>query len=340
MNPYLESLRLTEISPDEEHWLDERLSELSVKEHFILNGLTVYAPPKSGMELVNLVQNIQDCGICYNVGKEEGLGAFVAREVEGISLEYMSFVDCDRMAEKYMELHPGVFSGGNFIEISEDGLWPYYDGTNLEQLKDEGWSVKLRLGSPYQPDGVWLRLPDYQDANDGKPDEMEITLRALEVKRIDECELYEAKCALPILGDLAEQYDSLADLVYDGQNLGFVLDERGQGMQNFMELYEAALEYEDCGTLAEALDIAESLNRYELVPVSGLREYAETALKKKGVTLSDTAAAAFDYEGFAAQELEGRGYYLREGEKSYVGKKGYAPSREQTAEALPSMVLE
>ena len=145
---------------------------------------------------------------------------------------------------------------------------------------------------------------------------------------------------IPYAGDLVLQYSTIPDLIYDGQNLGFVLDERGQGIQNFMELYEAALEYEDCGTLAEALDIAEKLNRYELVPVSGLREYAENALKKKGVTLSDTAAAAFDYNGFAVRELECQGYYLREDEKSFVGKKGYVSSHEQATEALPSMVLE
>ena len=169
---------------------------------------------------------------------------------------------------------------------------------------------------------MWLRLPDYEDANDGRPDEMRITLDELGVKGVDECTLLEARCILPEVGDLTEQYDRASDLVYDGQNLGFVLDERGQGMQNFMELYAGALEYEDCRTLAEVLDIAENLNRYEIIPDVSLREYAEQELKKQGVALPESVAASFHYEEYAAALLERRGFLLTRDESAYVGKVG------------------
>lgn len=180
----------------------------------------------------------------------------------------------------------------------------------------------MKLASERCPDGVWLRLPDYEDANDGRPDEMRIALDELDVKGVDECTLLEARCILPEVGDLTEQYERASDLVYDGQNLGFVLDERGQGMQNFMELYAGALEYEDCRTLAEALDIAESLNRYEIIPDVSLREYAEQELKKQGVALPESVAASFHYEEYAAALLEQRGFMLTRDESAYVGKVG------------------
>jgi hypothetical protein len=340
MNDYLKSLRLTDMTPDEERWLDERLSELSVKECLILNGLTIYAPPESGAYLFNLIQNFHDCDICFDVGNEDGLGAFVAREIEGVSQAYMGFIDTVKLAQKYMEQHPGVFSDGNYIEISENGLWSYYDGHNLDQLTDDSWSVKLRLGSPYQPEGVWLRLPDYQEANDGKSDEIAIALRALEVTRIDECALFEVKCVFPQLGNLIHEYDSVADLIYDGQNLGFVLDEHGQGMRNFTELYQAALDYEGCDTLSEALDIAENLNRYELVPLSGLKDYAMEELNKRGVKLSDVAASAFDFDGYAAELMEQKGFLFSENEQAYIGKIGAIPRHDRTMDVLPGMVLE
>lgn len=337
MNDYLKTLHLAEITPDEERWLDTRLSELSVKEWLILNGLTVYAPPKSGMEMITLVQNIHDCDICFNVSNEDGLGAFAAREIEGISQAYTGFIDTEKLANKYMEQHPGVFSDGSYIEISEDGLWPYYDGLNLEQLTDGGWSVKLKLATKGHPEGVWLRLPDYQDVNDGKPDEIKIALTALEAARVDECYILEAKCILPCAGDLLLQYDSIAALIYDGNNLGYFLDERGQGMRDFMELYHAALEYEECASLAEALDIAENLNRYERVPLSGLKEYALSDLKKRGVLLSDAAASAFNFERYVVEE---KGLILAEDGQSYIGKIGAAPRHEHSTEALTGMVLE
>jgi len=37
------------------------------------------------------------------------------------------------------------------------------------------------------------------------------------------------------------------------------------------------------------LDIAESLNRYDLVPVSRLREYAEKDLKSQGISIPEHA---------------------------------------------------
>ncbi|MDD4511010.1 hypothetical protein [Acidaminobacterium chupaoyuni] len=338
MDDYLKTLHLTEITPAEKHWLDERLSDMSVKERLILNGLTVYAPPKSGMDVVNLVQNIHDCDICFDIGKEDGLGVFVAREVECISQEYMGFIDTEKLAGKYMVQHPGVFVDGNYIEISEDGLWPYYDGTNLDQLTDDSWSVKLKLASSDHPEGVWLRLPDYQDANDGKPDEIKIALTALEALRVDECHVLEAKCILPHAGDLVSQYDSIADLIYDGNNLGYVLDERGQGMRMFMELFHGAMEYEGCTSLGEALDVAENLNRYELVPLSGLKEYAMGDLKKRGVKLSDAVAAAFDFEQYAADMIEKKGFVLSEDGQAYIGKIGAVPRH--SMDTLHGMVLE
>jgi hypothetical protein len=340
MNDYLKSLRLTDMTPDEERWLDERLSELSVKERLILNGLTIYAPPESGVDIVNLIQNIHDCDICFDVGNEDGLGAFVAREIEGVSQAYMGFIDTVKLAQKYMEQHPGLLSDGNYIEIPQNGLRPYYDGHNLDQLTDDSWSVKLKLAAVGHQEGVWLRLPDYQNANDGKPDEIAIVLRALEVTRIDECALFEVKCVFPQFGDLIHEYDSIADLIYDGNNLGFVLDERGQGLHNFMELYKAALEYEVCTTITEALDIAEDLSRYELVPLSGLKDYAMEELKKRDVKLSDMTASAFDFEGYATELIEQKGFIFSEDGQAYISKIGAIPRHDRAMDALPSMVLE
>lgn len=322
MNGLLESLSLSEIMPDEKAWLDERLSELSCREQIILNGLLVYAPPKSGMDMINLIQNIHDCDVCFHAGDKESLGAFVAREIECISPKYMPFVDLGKIADMYMNQHPGEFADGSYIEISEDGLWPYYDGTNLAGQKDNGWSVKLKLSAAGRPDGVWLRLPDYQEINDGKPDEIQIALTALGANTVGECIVSESKCILPRVGDIALQYASVADLIYDAEILGFFLDERGQGVPGFLERYAAALEYEDCGSLKEALDIAENLHLYHRVPVGRLREYAEKELEKEGVKLQPVTAEAFNYKRYAEYKLDTQSYYLCEDGSAYIGKAG------------------
>ena len=222
---------------------------------------------------------------------------------------------------RYGNAHPGLFVGNAYVCYPTEEPDFHYNGSNLESCVDNDWSVKLKLASQHTPNGVWLRLPDYEELNDGKPDEIRIALDALGVEHIDECTMLEAKCILPEIRDLTQQYDRISDLVYDGQNLGFVLDERGQGMRNFLELYAAALEYEDCSRLSAALDIAESLNRYNLIPVSGLREYAEKDLKSQGVSIPELAQSTFGFEEYAVELLEERGFSLSRNGSCYICKE-------------------
>ncbi len=67
-----------------------------------------------------------------------------------------------------------------------------------------------------------------------------------------------------------EQYDSVIELVRDGGNLGFVMEEQGQGEPYWLEKFAAALEYEGCRSLKFALDISQNLHCYDWVPKRGL----------------------------------------------------------------------
>lgn len=59
----------------------------------------------------------------------------------------------------------------------------------------------------------------------------------------------DARCGLPELGTLMEQYGNVLELVKDGNDPGYALDEQGQGTPHFMERFAAALEYENCRDL-------------------------------------------------------------------------------------------
>ena len=317
-----EALNRLPSTPQEMMWLRERMETLSVKESLILSAALMGKPACDARGVINIFQSMPDYEVCYPAGSYEALGRFCLRYDAKLPRELGDYIELEQLGKTYEDEHPGVFIGNCYVEYPNQDPALRYDGSNLAACLDDGWSIKVKLASERCRDGLWLRLPDYEDANDGRPDEMRITLDELGVNGVDECTLLEARCILPEVGDLTEQYDRASDLVYDGQNLGFVLDERGQGMQNFMELYAGALEYEDCRTLAEALDIAESLNRYEIIPDVSLREYAEQELKKQGVALPESVAASFHYEEYAAALLERRGFLLTRDESAYVGKVG------------------
>jgi hypothetical protein len=74
----------------------------------------------------------------------------------------------------------------------------------------------------------------------GEPDELAVALDEavpLRLNKLSQVTLLEAKCCLDNIPDLASQYESLEQFIRDGNNLGYVLDERGQGMPCFEERF-------------------------------------------------------------------------------------------------------
>ena len=303
----------------ESTWLNQRLDELTAKETILLRGAIAVNPPGCGRETVELLAHLPGYELCYPAGNPRQLGEFLAREEHAMDDVLLTYLDLDKLADRYMEEHPGQFASGAYVYHGSCNDGRNYDGTNLAQLENNDWSVKLRLASDKNSEGVWLKLPDYEEINNGRPDEIRIALDALCLRTIDECQLLETKCILPEVVNIAENYDSLADLIYDGQNLGFALDERGQGMPYFMEKFAAALEYEGCCTLADAVDISQNLSCYDFIPEEGLHDYAMRELQQRGYFHGESFLAdCFDFELYAADLLEHRGFLLTKDEKSYI----------------------
>lgn len=313
----LRSIRNT--TSEESTWLNQRLEVLTAKEAILLHGAIAANPPDCGRAAVELLANLPEYELCYPAKDPSQLGKFLAREEHAMDDVLLTYLDLDKLAGRYMEEHPGQFAGGAYVYHGSCDDGRHYEGTNLAQLEDNDWSVKLRLASDQNPEGVWLKLPDYEEINDGRPDEIRIALDALGVRTIEECQLLEAKCILPEVRNIVENYDSLANLIYDGQNLGFALDERGQGMPHFMEKFAAALEYEGCRTLADAVDISQNLSCYDFIPAEGFHDYAMRELQLRGHFHGESFFAdCFDFEVYAADLLEQQGFLLTKDEKSYI----------------------
>lgn len=113
-----------------------------------------------------------------------------------------------------------------------------------------------------------MRLPDHAESSGGLPDELAIALDSLDAVALEECKLLEVRCALPGLEEIGGQYttESLEKLIRDGNNLGFVLEEQWQCSPHAMAHFLAALEYEDCCRLDQALDISQNLICYDFLP--------------------------------------------------------------------------
>ena len=169
-------------------------------------------------------------------------------------------------------------------------------------------------------------------------------LDELKVKSLEDCTLLEALCILPEVGDLIKQYSSIIDLVMDGDNLGFALEEKGQGQPHWLEKFAAALEYEDCRTLKFALDIAQNLHCYEWVPHDGLEEFAASHLHSCGIKDDMIQFCGIDLKDYAEDLLETSGYMEASGETGYLIRNGRefirdftAPPQQDVLKALPGL---
>lgn len=98
------------------------------------------------------------------------------------------------------------------------------------------------------------------------------------------------------------------NLIYDGQNLGFILQEQNQGQKGFLQTCLWALEYEGCTTLPAALNVAQNLNQYQVVRTDIIQDFARKELRAVADGAEAVAAGCFDLERYGRDLLKQRGY--------------------------------
>lgn len=302
-------------SPQEDLWMEKRLTEMSPKEKLLLEAAMEMAPVKTATDLINLTFQLDCYELCYPAEDDRELGEYVARYLEYGKDQALAYIDREKLGRHFRARQaPGFFTGGAYVFPNGMTDMPVYDGSNLSTLKDNAYSVKIKLLSASNKEGVWLRLPDYAEVNGGKPDEVRIALDALGVSSLRECQALEAICVLPNITNLLKQYNILEELVWSGSNLGYVLGEQGQGMPHFMDRFQAAMEYENCDSLDFALDISQNLHCYDFAPNSeAVTEYGRKAAVRDGLVQPGTLSVeCFDFEFYGYQKIQSAGMKLTE----------------------------
>ena len=297
-------------------WVKERLETLSVREGYILAAVLQRAPPRDAEEAVDCLNSLEDYDVCP-AGSYEELGRFSLRRIK-VPEDVLPYVDLDELGRQYEDKHPGLFIGHCYVAYPKQPSPPIRQENGAPLLWDDSWSVKLKLASPAVPEGVWLRLPDYTLDTDYDAGELALVLHELKAGSLDDCTLLEAQCILPEAGDLTAQYSSVSELARDGNNLGHVMDEQGQGEPHWLEKFAAALEYENCRTLKFALDISQNMHCYEWVSGEELADFAANHLRSCGVPEELIQSGAINFDDYAEDLLETSGYMQTGGETGYV----------------------
>lgn len=328
MSEYAESMLQLPGTADEKKWLEEHLETLSLAEKDILAVAVERRPPEVMADAVNYLLTLDEYDV-YPADSYEALGELYLRE-QCVPQDQQMFFDKTALGQCYEDEHPGLFIGQHYIAYPKQELDQPYDGIRLPaDVERLGWSVRLKLASEAVPDGVWVKLPDYEEMNDEMASDFRLALNELQVGTIYECTLLDAKCVLPCVQNLTDQYGNLADLIYDAQNLGVLLDERGQGDPNYREWFFAALEFENCHRLDDAVNIAENLRDYEVISVDTFMDNVTEELSKQAwAKAGDSVKGCFDYAAYAESVAEKQGYCLTDDGQNYIRKRD-SPQLEQ-----------
>ncbi len=242
-NVFVPPLVKRQCRPDELSFIYSRIYDLSAKELLVFKGALNLEPANTPRDFINRSYQLEGYRLCLGASDTEALGKF-SRLYLGGGDEYS---DQELGIQARERMPDGVFIDGSYIYKYENDNYSPYDGGNLSELSDDFYSVKLRLGSPDKRRFCFLRLPDMSLAL-GMPDEVAAAEAALGVGSISECRLVDAKCMLPDIGDLTEEYEGrISDLIDDGNHLAYTCDQYD---------YEAAMrDNPGCNLLREVLDI-------------------------------------------------------------------------------------
>ena len=335
MNKHTDDLLRLSGTAEEKAWLEERLGMLSVKEGIILDAAMQHNPPDTMADAVNCLLTLNQY-IVHPADSYEELGKYCLWEYR-VPYEHQSFFDMTALGHVYEDEHPGLFIGNSYVAYPAYNLDMPYDGIHLPTDAEHlDWSVRLKLASEAVPDGVWMKLPDYQEGEYGGPHELLHALDALQVKRLSDCTLLEYRCSLPRMGDAAHQYGSLSDLIHDGQEFGAILDRYRyrQSGEASLEKFLAILEYEDCYNMHDAINISAEQGSYELIDTDDFIDRITQALNKEEWTLhGDSIRGCFDFTAYAGEMAKRRGYQMTDDGHYYIRKRD-SPVLEQQSTGM------
>ena len=199
-------------TPAEQAWVRERLEALSEWEGIVLAASVSRRLPASAEDAVNHLLSLCEGSVYLSEDNYKRLGERQLYATEkNLPDDVLEYIDLCAMGMRFAGDHPGYFVENHYVVCPPEDVMTAYQGRDSPLPEDGGWSLKLKLASAAAPEGVWLRLPDYQGLEpEGISDgEIAAAKDALRVQSLDACTLLEARCVLPEAGAVQDQYDSV-----------------------------------------------------------------------------------------------------------------------------------
>ena len=177
------------------------------------------------------------------------------------------------------------------------------------------WRMELKLASPEVPSGSWFAIRPT-----GEGDGTAISAsdwEALGVFNLNECTVLDSRGGLPRISAGIQKYQQTNDLIRDIQRM-YSLIQQFQGDAH-IQRFIAAMEYEDCVFLWEAVEIGEHLDAYSFLSTEDFRATVKRDLMENGIE-ERILNQCFDFNRYAALKYQYEDLYTSIGTGLYVHK--------------------
>ena len=298
-----------EMTKSQHDWLERRFENMTVKESLLFRGAMQIEQPRMTCDVMLIASQLDHYDLFYGAGDDVQLGKFIMEQIQRPSDQAREFLDPEKVGAAYRQKGGNTFCDGHFIKVTSL-IDPFLDSDPSMNPDKGDFAIRVKLASRTNMDGVWVGFPDTGEHMDAAyPDELLLGLDALQAETLQECIVLEADCCLPQLTDIPDQYDSAGELVRHAIDFGYVWAEQGQGEPHWLDKWQAVLELEDCHRLDQALDYAQNLQHYAVIPRGvDLAEYGrELAIRDGVIPKTGLLADCFDSRAYAQTYMKQHG---------------------------------
>ena len=255
------------VSNQSEHdWLEQRFSNMTVKERLLFLGALELERPKETSSVIEIANGLTHYELYYGAGTDKALGNFVMEHLDRPNVVARHFLDVERVGAAYRDRDHGIFQQGHYIRRTAlPSSLTHESSVPLSVTGD--YAIRVKLASRSNMDGVWVGFPDTGEHMDiAYPDELRLGLDALQAETLQECIVLTVDCCLPQLTNIPSQYSSADTLIRHAIDFGYAWAEQGRGNPYWFYKWQAVMEVEHCHRLDQALDYTMDLHHYSYVP--------------------------------------------------------------------------
>lgn len=282
-------------------FLAKRIDALTDKEQDIFSAAMDIEPPHSVQEIVNLSCNLDKYELFPDIFGETELGKYILkREGMKVPANLDPYLDYEMVAGRYRNNHPGAFSDYGFVVKKNEPLEVVYDGQTLPDPNYEKSSIfKLHLyvrsKNGQYPNACILNLPASEER-------LQHTLKSLDISKFEDCSAISGCSRIDGLYERLPPGCSVSELNGFAKIANRILTNGEASATRLL----AALEAEVPSCMAGAVEIAENLRLYELLPddIKTAEDYADYALSGAGIFIDDEIAEFVDYEAYGRSQMQ------------------------------------